>query len=92
MLLLVEKGIRGGIYHVIHHYPKANNKYKYWNINNLFGWTVPQKITCKGLKWPDNISEFDESVIKSYNEECHEGYFLEADVQYPEKLHQLHND
>ena len=28
MLLMVEKGIRGGIYHAIHRFAKANNKYK----------------------------------------------------------------
>ena len=27
MLLMVEKGIRGGICHAIHNYAKANNKY-----------------------------------------------------------------
>ena len=27
MLLMVEKGIRGGIFHAIHRYAKANNKY-----------------------------------------------------------------
>ena len=27
MLMAVEKGIRGGICHAIHRYPKANNKY-----------------------------------------------------------------
>ena len=27
MLLMVEKGIRGGICHAIHWYAKANNKY-----------------------------------------------------------------
>ena len=27
MLLMVEKGIRGGICHLIHRYAKANNKY-----------------------------------------------------------------
>ena len=26
MLLIVEKGIRGGIFHVVHRYVKANNK------------------------------------------------------------------
>ena len=27
MLLMVKKGIRSGLYHVIHRYAKANNKY-----------------------------------------------------------------
>ena len=30
--------------------------------------------------------------IKIYDEESDEGYFLELDIQYPEKLHELHND
>ena len=29
---------------------------------------------------------------KKYNEESDEGYFLEVDVQYLEKLHEIHND
>ena len=28
MILMVEKRIRGGIFHVIHRYAKANNKYR----------------------------------------------------------------
>ena len=30
--------------------------------------------------------------IKSYNEKKKEEYFLEVDIQYPEKWHELHND
>ena len=29
---------------------------------------------------------------KSYNEESDEGYFLKVDVQYVQKLHELHDD
>ena len=36
MLLMVEKGIRGGICHPIYHYTKANNKYmKDYDNNKL---------------------------------------------------------
>ena len=51
MLLMVEKGIRGGICHAIDQYVKANNKYikgydtnkessylKYWDVNKLSTW------------------------------------------------------
>ena len=50
MLLMIEKGIRGGICHAIHRYAKGNNKYmknydkniissylEYLNANNLCG-------------------------------------------------------
>ena len=31
-------------------------------------------------------------MIKNYNEESDEGYLLEVDVQYLQKLHERHND
>ena len=33
-----------------------------------------------------------EDFIKNYNKESDEGYFLKVDIQYPEKLHEFHND
>ena len=44
MLLIVEKGIRGGVCLAIHQYAKDFDKnkkspyLKYWDINNLYGW------------------------------------------------------
>ena len=53
MLLMTEKGIKGGICHSIYLYEKASNKYmkgydknkeslylEYWNVNNLYGWEM----------------------------------------------------
>ena len=40
----------------------------------------------------EDTSQFNEDFIKSYNKESDEGHFLEADVQYREKLHEIHND
>ena len=34
----------------------------------------------------------NEYFIKNYNEENDKGYFLEVDVQYTEKLNEVHND
>ena len=36
--------------------------------------------------------QFNEGFIKNYNEKSDEGYFLEVDIQYLEKLHELQND
>ena len=66
MLLMVEKGIRGGICHSIHRYSKANNKYmqnynnneessyiQYLDANNLYGWAMSKKLPVNGFKWLD---------------------------------------
>ena len=49
-------------------------------MNNLYGFAMSRKFTADGFNWVEDISEFDESFIKSYNEESGEGYFLEVDV------------
>ena len=76
MLLMVEKGIRGGICHAIHRYAKANNKYMiyydenkeisyilYLDANNLYGWAMSQKLPVNGFKWVKNVSKIDEDFI-----------------------------
>ena len=105
MLLMVEKGIREGISHCIYQYEKANKKYmkdynknkessyiQYWDVNNLYGWPMSQKLPVNNFEWIKDTSKFNEDFIKNYNEESDEGYFLEVDVQYLERLHELHND
>ena len=105
MLLMVEEGIRGGMCHAIHRYAKANNKYmknydekeessyiQYLDANNLYGWTMSQKLPVSGFKWKKYISKFTEEFIKNYDENSDKGYILEVDVKYPKKLHDLHSD
>ena len=101
---MVEKGIRG-ICNSINRYAKANNRYmkdydknkespylKYWDVNNFYGWAMSQKLPVIDFEWAEDTSQFNENFIKSYNDERDEGYFLEVDVQYPERLHDLYND
>ena len=60
---MVEKGVRGGICHAIHKYAEANNKYMknynknkdlsylmYLHANNLYGWTMSQKLPVDSIK------------------------------------------
>ena len=65
---------------------------QYWDVNNLYGWTMSQKLLVNNFERITDTSQFNEDFIKNYNEESDEGYLLEVDVQYLEKLHELHND
>ena len=104
-LLMVEEGIRGGICHSIHRHVRSNNKYmknydeneessyiQYLDANNLYGWTISQKLPVNGFKWINDVSEINEEFIKNYDENNYKGYILEVDVKYPRKLHDLHSD
>ena len=105
MLLMVEKGLRGGIRQATHRYAKANNKYvtnydksiessyiAYLDAKNLYGWAMSQKLPINGFEWVKNLSKFNEDFIKEYDEDSDIGYFLEVDVDYPKKLFNLHKD
>ena len=67
VLLMVEKGIRGGICHAIQRYAKANNKYMknydknkdssylmYLDPNNLYRWAMSQKQPVGNFQWKRN--------------------------------------
>ena len=65
---------------------------KYWDVNNLYGWAMSQKLPVNNFEWIEDTPQFNEDFIKSFNEQHDEGYSLEVDVQYPEKLLEVHND
>ena len=103
MLLMIEKGIRGGMCQAIHSYAKASNKYiksydkniessylSYLDANNLYGWPMCEKIPVGGFKWVENLSRFNEHFIKNYDKNSDKGYILEADIDYPKKLCSLY--
>ena len=97
MLLMIEKGIRGGVSMVSKRFAKANNKYmgqkfnpdepsryiQYLDANNLYGMAMSMKLPIKGFKW---MNEYDLNVWEKIP--C----ILEVDLAYPERLHDLHND
>ena len=49
---------------------------------------MSQKLPLGGFKWFEERSK----LVMSCNNDNDKGYFLENDVQYPENLHNLHND
>ena len=105
MLLIVDEGIRGGICHAMQRYAKANNKYmkdydkkkkssyiQYLDANNLYGKAMTEKFPVRGFRWMDDISKIDEDFVKNYNKNNNKGYILDVDVDYPNKLQNLHSD
>ena len=53
---------------------------------------MSQKLPVNDFKWVAETSQFNKDFIKIYNEDSNIGYFIESDVQYPEKLHEVQND
>ena len=93
ILLMIEKGTRGGMCHVVHTYAKANSKYmKNCDGNYLCGQQCLKKYQLMILNEKKSTSEFNEDLIKSYDEESDKGYIFEVDVEYPKDLHDLHSD
>ena len=68
---------------------KESSYLKYWDVKNLCGWAMSQKLPANYFEQIEDTSKFNEDFIKNYNEEKNEGYFLNVDVQYPENLHEL---
>ena len=104
MLLVIEKGLRGGICQAIHQYVKANNEYMgkqfdlekessyvmYFDVNNEYGWVMVQKLAMHDFKWVDDVSRFTADFVKNYDGD--DGYTLEVDVEYPKELQKKHKE
>ena len=82
MLMMFERGIRGGITHISKRYAEANNKYmknydtkkestfiQYLDANNLYGWAMTQNLPTHGFNWMKNITK--ENVMEILDKENH---------------------
>ena len=50
---------------------------------------MSEYLPYEGFKWLKNVDGFD---VMSVSEKRPIGYFLGVDFEYPDKLHELHND
>ena len=106
MLLMFEKGIRGGISIISNRYGEANNKYMgrgfdrkklikyimYLDANNLYGCAMSMKLPTHGFKWLTSGE-----MEKLYDNQVIQVWektpcILEVDIEYPKELHDKHND
>ena len=70
MLMMFERGTRGGMTHISKRYAEANNKYmkdynpeqpssfiQYLDANNLYGWAMSQSLPTHRFKWMKNLTK-----------------------------------
>ena len=95
MLLMIEKGIKGGISMISQRQGKVNNKYMgeeydpsqpckyitYLDANILYGWAMSKPLPTGNIKWMKYLNNWR-------NSSC----ILEVDLEYPKELHDLHNE
>ena len=91
MLLMVEKGIRGGITEAVKRYAKANNKYmkdlynpdelstylQYVDANNLYGWAMINNLPTHRFRWK-NGEDFTPEKIDELVKKDKRRYLLEV--------------
>ena len=98
--ILWKKGVRGEVSYISNRYSKANNKYLksydpkqeskhiYLDANNLYGYALPNFCPTSGFRWIDP-KEFD---LNKYTSNSSKGCVLQVDLEYSNKLRELHND
>ena len=48
---------------------KESSYLKYWDVNNLYGWAIFQKLPLGGLTLVEEAFQFNEYFIKIYNDD-----------------------
>ena len=104
MFQFIEKGMRGGTSYISNRYGEANNKYMknyddkipskyimYLDANNLYGWAMSQYLPTGNFKWLSQ-KQIEKTNLGEYTENSKKGLILEVDLEYPQELHDLHND
>ncbi|XP_015781366.1 uncharacterized protein LOC107359396 [Tetranychus urticae] len=104
MLMLIYKGIRGGLSCINKRHVKGNNKYMKGydknkpssyiiplDANNLYGYAMSFRLPYKDFKWLSR-KEINELDILKLDKDSEIGYIFNVDLEYPKELHDLHND
>ena len=104
MVLMIERGMRGGISMISKKYAKANNPMvpgydsskntswlAYYDMNNLYGAAQSKPLAEKEFYWL-NENEIEQLDIMNIADDSDTGFILEVDLDYPSCLHEEHND
>ena len=60
-------------------------------MNNLYGHAMSQYLPYGGFKWVKNTDKIKQKLM-NIKSNSSTGYILEVDLEYPQELHDIHND
>lgn len=96
--------VRGGISQCSSRYAAANNKYMedydqnlptsyliYFDVNSLYAYAMSQPIPQSEYQWITASAENIDLILNCPADSDY-GYLVEADFNYPNQMHDLHND
>ena len=63
----------------------------YLDAKSLYGWAISQYFPYGGFKWL-NKKEINKFCLNSVGRHSPTGYILEVNLEYLDKLYELHND
>ena len=74
------------------HDKNAQSKYiMYLDANNLYGWAMSHYLPTGNFRWMTN-KEINNIDLGRYRTDGKKGLILEVDLEYPQELHDIHND
>ena len=91
--MLFQQGMRDGVSYINKRYSETskNKHILYHDMNNLYGCAMSQYLSISNFKWVKNIYKIKQKLMNIKNNSS-TGYAFEADLEYPQKLHDVHND
>ena len=63
----------------------------YWDVGNLYGWAMSQKLPSDGFKCKKKKSRLTQKLIQNYDGDS-DGYMLVVNVSYTKRLQKIHSD
>ena len=81
-----EQEMRGGYSET-----SKNKHILYFDMNNLYGCAMRQYLPISNFKCVKNIDKIKQKLMNIKNNSS-TGYVLEVDLEYPQELHDIHND
>ena len=93
MYMFLKQGMRGEVNYINKRYSEAfkNVNILYLDINNLYGCAMRQYFSINNFKWVKNIHKIEQRLMNIKNNSS-TGYVLEVDLEYPQEMHDIHND